>query len=95
MFFLLKSGCERNFFGLDCRELCSGHCNNNDQCDHISGVCPDGCQDGYMDKYCKSRKKPTSLFLKDNLHRKINSMLFSNLGGYALSPISLIFHKLL
>lgn len=47
-----------------------------------------------MDEYCKSRKKPTSLFLKDNLHMKIKSMLLSELGDDAWSPISLIFHIL-
>lgn len=37
---------------MDCRELCSGYCTNNEPCNHVSGICPSGCQDGYMESYC-------------------------------------------
>lgn len=58
--FVFKSECNDGHYGLNCRELCSGHCENNGPCDHVSGVCPGGCQDGYMDVYCNSCKKLTS-----------------------------------
>lgn len=28
----------------------------NDPCDHVSGICPSGCQDGYMGTYCNNGK---------------------------------------
>lgn len=64
MLFSLISECNDGHFGLNCRGLCSGHCESNDPCDHVSGVCSDGCQDGYMDAFCNSCKKLTSLFVK-------------------------------
>lgn len=54
--------CTPGYFGRDCQERCSGHCKNNESCDHVIGVCPGGCQDGYMDEYCNSCKKPTTIF---------------------------------
>lgn len=60
--FLFTSECTPGFFGLDCSERCSGNCENNKPCDHISGVCPGGCQDSYIDEYCNSCKNPSSLF---------------------------------
>lgn len=58
---LIKSECVPGHFGMDCREFCSGHCESNDPCDHVSGVCPDGCQDGYMELYCNRCKRLVSL----------------------------------
>lgn len=37
-----------------CRERCSGHCTNNESCDHVSGQCTRGCQDGYLGIYCNN-----------------------------------------
>lgn len=56
--FLLNSGCKAGFYGLNCSNLCSGHCENNDPCDHVSGLCPGGCQNGYIGARCNSCKKP-------------------------------------
>lgn len=64
----LLSECANGYFGLNCGSLCSGHCESNDPCDHVSGVCPGGCQDGYMEQYCNRCKKQTPLFLNDLLH---------------------------
>lgn len=55
-----KSECVTGHFGMDCRELCSGHCINNEPCDHFSGICPNGCQDGFIGKHCNSCKNLTS-----------------------------------
>lgn len=55
---LLNLECESNYFGLDCKERCISHCKNSEPCNHVSGRCPDGCQDGFMDEYCNSCKKP-------------------------------------
>lgn len=60
----LNLDCKPTYFGLDCKERCSSHCKNNEPCNHVSGECPGECQDGYMDEYCNSCKKPIFL-LKD------------------------------
>lgn len=62
--FLLKSECEQSNFGLDCKERCSGHCINNVPCDHVSGVCHGGCQDGYHGARCFNCKKLISVLVK-------------------------------
>lgn len=48
--------CPSGHFGLDCKERCSRYCTYNDPCDHVSGICPSGCQDGYMGTYCNNGK---------------------------------------
>lgn len=60
--------CTPMYFGLDCKERCSSHCKNNEPCNHVSGRCPGGCQDGYIDEYCNSCKKYTLSFYNDILH---------------------------
>lgn len=54
--FLSYLECSYGFFGTQCKELCSGHCMQNESCDHVSGTCIRGCQDGYMGEYCKNCK---------------------------------------
>lgn len=49
--------CPSQRFGLDCKERCSGHCINNEPCDHVRGVCPSGCQDGYFGTLCTDRRE--------------------------------------
>lgn len=54
--FLFKTGCSPGHYGLDCKDNCSGHCINNEPCDHINGVCPSGCKDGYTGARCTNSK---------------------------------------
>lgn len=42
-FILLKSECTHERFWMACIERCSGHCVNNETCDHVNGVCLNGC----------------------------------------------------
>lgn len=56
-FLFLKSECSLGHFGVNCRERCSGHCLNDKPCDHVSGICAIGCQDGFIGKYCNKCKK--------------------------------------
>lgn len=58
-FLFLKSECSLGHFGVNCRERCSGHCLNDKPCDHVSGICAIGCQDGFIGKYCNKCKKKT------------------------------------
>lgn len=86
-FFLkFKSECERNAFGLDCKELCSGHCNNNEPCDHVSGVCSGGCQNGYIGARCFNCKMRISLlkwyFKYNSVFIKVYLLLLASNAGY-------------
>lgn len=54
----LQSECPPGHFGVACSERCSDHCINNVPCDHISGACHGGCQDGYLGARCFNCKKP-------------------------------------
>lgn len=49
--------CLSGHYGTNCSERCSGHCINIGSCDHVSGVCPDGCEDGYTGKLCNNSTK--------------------------------------
>lgn len=44
--------CSTGYFGMNCSKNCSGHCGNNESCDHVTGVCFNGCQDGYIGARC-------------------------------------------
>lgn len=52
VFYFVFTECSSGFFGINCKELCSGYCKNSGPCDHVSGVCPNGCQDGYDGTFC-------------------------------------------
>lgn len=49
--------CPPGQFGLVCGERCSGHCINNESCNHVSGVCARGCQDGFLGTHCTNGEK--------------------------------------
>nr|XP_022303649.1 multiple epidermal growth factor-like domains protein 6 isoform X2 [Crassostrea virginica] len=44
--------CGYGFYGVDCSQQCSGHCKNNVTCDHLTGVCNDGCAAGWNGSFC-------------------------------------------
>lgn len=75
--FSLKSECDSNNFGLDCRERCSGHCKNNEPCDHVSGDCSNGCQDGYHGARCFNCKK--LIITTKVMCKMLNRLFFSKL----------------
>lgn len=54
--FIYNLECLPGYFGVDCRESCSGHCINDESCNHISGHCSSGCQDGYFGEMCNNCK---------------------------------------
>ena len=42
--------CADNTYGLECTKLCP-KCRDGEQCDHVNGSCPNGCDKGiYGDK---------------------------------------------
>ena len=48
---LLFVECDNGTFGHDCTRNC-GKCVLNEQCDHVTGVCPNGCNRGYQGIHC-------------------------------------------
>lgn len=56
--------CSPGHFGLHCKEICSGHCINNELCDHVYGLCTRGCMDGYIGGHCNICKICTELHKK-------------------------------
>lgn len=55
--------CLTGYFGWDCKEPCSGQCAKNEPCDHVSGICHSGCQDGYQGNNCNSCKEYLTVIL--------------------------------
>lgn len=53
---LLIIECLYGFFGINCSEICNDNCKNNIICVFISGVCFNGCEDGYIGIYCNKCK---------------------------------------
>lgn len=54
IFFLLhETVCQNNTYGAGCSEDC-GHCFSGQQCNHIFGTCPIGCDAGYYNDRCKT-----------------------------------------
>lgn len=49
------TACPNGYFGLDCREKCSTYCSGNGSCSHITGVCDNGCKDGWSGPKCGTR----------------------------------------
>ncbi|XP_065937858.1 multiple epidermal growth factor-like domains protein 10 [Magallana gigas] len=46
--------CPPGYFGIGCSNTCSGHCIRNEPCDHVSGECSNGCNDGYEGTHCNN-----------------------------------------
>lgn len=43
--------CTTGFYGEKCSSIC-GYCLNNSVCDHVTGVCEQGCEPGYQGENC-------------------------------------------
>lgn len=63
VYYFLFTECLSGFFGNKCRERCSGYCKNNDPCDHVLGVCLNGCQDGFVGTLCNKCKTCLTVIL--------------------------------
>nr|XP_022311454.1 multiple epidermal growth factor-like domains protein 10 isoform X3 [Crassostrea virginica] len=44
--------CDYGWFGQDCKQRCIGFCNNNVNCNHLSGRCDNGCANGWKGPLC-------------------------------------------
>lgn len=48
----LCSECDPGNFGLMCKDECSFHCLDPLSCDHVTGSCDGGCEDGWIGSRC-------------------------------------------
>eukprot|EP00102_Acyrthosiphon_pisum_P022812 XP_016660022.1 PREDICTED: lactase-phlorizin hydrolase [Acyrthosiphon pisum] len=67
--------CTMGTYGADCKQFCSKNC-LNDMCDKYTGICLDGCSDGYIPPHCSE-----SFFFvnSNNVHNifQVNTYRFS------------------
>lgn len=50
--FTLLTACPHGYFGRDCLHKCSTYCSGNGSCNPFTGVCDNGCKDGWMGLKC-------------------------------------------
>ena len=50
--FILLKECTKGWYGLDCKKQFSGHCRDNNTCNHVTGLCDGGCADGWKGVLC-------------------------------------------
>jgi len=47
--------CGMEQYGADCEQTCSSNCRNN-KCDQYTGICNQGCSEGYLPPLCLQSK---------------------------------------
>lgn len=47
------------WFGENCSHLCVGHCRDSVICNHMTGLCDDGCDAGWTGPFCVQGKIST------------------------------------
>lgn len=55
MLFLIIPECDRGSYGIGCNETC-GHCHDKNQSSNINGTCLNGCDAGFLEQLCNTRK---------------------------------------
>lgn len=48
--------CPSGYYGVKCMTKYDGHCYENKPCNHTSGLCGNGCLDGWTGVKCNQRK---------------------------------------
>lgn len=51
----IAKACAENYFGWKCQQQC-GNCKNGDVCNHVTGICPTGCAEGWIGSRCNIGK---------------------------------------
>lgn len=51
---MILTACEGEY-GVNCSKVC-GACYGKEQCDYENGACPNGCEDGYKGRQCRTGK---------------------------------------
>lgn len=50
--FHFNKACPAGYYGLHCKSKCVGHCKDIVACNHTSGLCDNGCDDGWTGTNC-------------------------------------------
>lgn len=50
------SVCPSGFFGPNCSFTCSNYCEGNGTCNHVTGICNEGCKQGLNGRLCGKGK---------------------------------------
>lgn len=68
LFFIFVIDCKEGFYGANCSKQCYGNCRDNAACDHVTGQCKGGCEEGWTGLLCeKGRKKSSVQYFKREL----------------------------
>lgn len=62
--FLCLIECAYGWYGAGCKQLCPGHCRNNVTCNQYTGVCDEGCADGWNGSFCNR----SNFFFSNDIH---------------------------
>lgn len=49
-------GCGHGYYSQDCKYQCPGPCKDNVTCNHVTGLCEEGCAAGWKGLNCDSGK---------------------------------------
>lgn len=44
--------CKEGLYGINCSQQCVGHCRAGATCNHVTGHCDKGCDDGWTGVMC-------------------------------------------
>lgn len=48
--------CPPGSFGFDCLSKCNTYCTGNELCNYITGICDEGCKEGWDGPLCTTGK---------------------------------------
>ena len=85
--------CGEGTWGAGCSEQC--HCRDQNVCDHVTGICPNGCADVYTGATCQQQSLPTendvhAVYTPGINEITIDVSLYSNISNYELMSVVLI-----
>lgn len=65
--------CREGWYGVNCSQQCSGHCKDDTPCNHVTGLCDNGCDAGWKELKCDEGKTCNLTSTKKNYrkHQKI------------------------
>ena len=69
--YFLSKGCTEGWYGLDCKQQCSGHCRDNAVCNHVTGGCNVGCTAGWTGTLCNKGVSRWNIWINFWLQRPI------------------------
>lgn len=55
MYFKIQnsSECTEGVYGFNCSRQCKGHCRETIPCNHVTGMCDEGCAAGWAGMFCE------------------------------------------